>query len=280
MTDDRSSSDRGDPLAAYLKEISHLSPLSREEEKRLATSGGKQDLEELVTHNLKYVVMVANRYKGMGLSLPDLINEGNIGLMEAARRFDPKRGVKFITYAVWWVRQSILRAMAEQSGVIRLPVKQAGLISRTTKTIERLTHELKREPNLDEVAAAMKVKRQTLTTILRVYRDYVSLDSPLSDEDDTVRFVDMLESDPGGSMEADYVRLCFHKDIARLLSELPPRERDVLRMRYGFDDSPMTLEEIGKRMDLTRERIRQIEKVAKEKLRTRTSLKILEDYAR
>ncbi|MGK7345955.1 MAG: sigma-70 family RNA polymerase sigma factor [Candidatus Nitrospinota bacterium M3_3B_026] len=278
MGADKNSRAEENPLRAYLKDISGIHPLSRSEEKELGRKHDEASLRELVERNLKYVVMVANQYKGMGLSLEDLINEGNLGMMEAARRFDPERGVKFITYAVWWIRQAILRALADQARVVRLPMKQAGLMSKMAKSVDALTHKLGREPALSEVAESLGVKVKALERVMRVYKGYMSLDSPLSRDNDSTHFVDMLETDPEHSIEDDYIRLCLHHDMASLLKTLPQREEAVLRFRYGFDEPPMTLEEIGRRMGLTRERIRQIEKQAKEKLRSRLGVKVLEDY--
>ncbi|MBI5816214.1 MAG: RNA polymerase sigma factor RpoD/SigA [Nitrospinae bacterium] len=270
---------RSDSLNAYLKDISGITPLTRAEEIELARDGGDASVRKLVERNLKYVVMVANHYKGMGMSMNDLINEGNIGMMVAARRFNPDKGVKFITYAVWWVRQAILRALAEQARIVRLPVKQAGLINRITRAVEALSHRLKREPKLDEVAGEMRIRPKSLETIMRVYKDYMSLDSPISD-DDSVSLGDLLGTSPESSVEEEFIRLCFHHDMEKLLAELPEREAEVLRMRYGFDDPPMTLEGVGGKLGLTRERIRQIEKSAKEKLRVKTRIRILEEYLR
>lgn len=280
MRSDKKPPVEDDPLRSYLREISGIHPLSRSEEKQLARAHDEESLRKLVERNLKYVVMVANQYKGMGISLGDLINEGNLGMMEAAKRFDPERGVKFITYAVWWVRQSILRALADQARVVRLPMKQAGLMNKMAKSVARLTQRLSREPSLEEVAADLGIKIKSLERVMRVYRSYMSLDSPLSDNDDSTSFVDMLESDPEHSVEEDYIRLCLHHDIEALLKNLPEREEAVIRMRYGFDEPPMTLEEIGDRLGLTRERIRQIEKSAKERLRSKTGVNALEDYLR
>lgn len=268
-----------DSLKTYLKDIRRLDPLTRAEEMDLARDGGEDAIHKLVERNLKYVVMVANRYKGMGMSMSDLVSEGNIGILTAAHRFKSDRGVKFITYASWWVRQSILRALAEQARVVRLPLKQAGLLSRITRAVESLTRELNREPRVDEVARRLLIKLSTLEIILRVYRDYISLDSPISD-DNRLSYMDILRPETETSLEEDFIRLCLHHDMARLLDELPARDAEVLRMRYGFDDAPMTLEEIGKRMGLTRERVRQIEKAAKERLRAKTKIRILEDYLR
>ncbi len=277
MCSDGSSSSKGDPLNAYLRDIRGIYPLTRDEEKRLATNGDEASLALLVERNLKYVVMVANHYKGLGISLADLINEGNIGMMEAARRFDPERGVKFITYAVWWVRQNILRALADQAGAVRLPIKQAGIIYKIAKSVERLKRKFSREPTMEELAESLGLKIKSLERVMRVYRGYMSLDSPLNDDEGT-SFLDMLESDPEHSIEDDYIRLCLHHDLEKLLRELPERQEVVLRMRYGFDEPPLTLENIGKRLGLTRERVRQIEKSAKVKLRSKIGIQILEDY--
>ncbi|VAX15114.1 RNA polymerase sigma factor RpoD [hydrothermal vent metagenome] len=280
MVKERSSNFDSDPLKTYLHEISSITPLSREEEQRLARLGDEKSLHKLVERNLKYVVMVAHHYKGLGVSLADLINEGNLGMIEASRRFDPDRGVKFITYAVWWVRQSILRALAEQSRAVRLPVKQAGLLKKIACAIGELSFELKREPAMDEIANKIGIKLKALETIMWVYRGYMSLDTPLSDEEGSASFIDMLESDPEHSVEADFFRLCLHHDVDMLLGKLKKREEEVLRMRYGFDEPPMTLEKIGRKLNLTRERVRQIEKVAKGKMRSKSQIKILEDYLR
>jgi len=267
-------------LSAYLREISHLNPLSKSEEMALARAGGEKALQELVKHNLKYVVKVAGRYKGMGLSFSDLINEGNIGMIMAAQRYRADKEVKFITYAVWWIRQSIIKALADQAKVVRLPVKQAGLLLKVSRCIGKMRQQLSREPGMDELAREMKIKPSTLDTIMRVYRSYMSLDSPLKNDDNSTLFIDMLESEPGNSVEEDFIRLCLHHDIEKLLKTLTQREETIMRMRFGFDQPPATLEKIGKHVGLTRERIRQIEKLAKEKLRSRTGIKILEDYLR
>lgn len=275
----KSTDSDGDSLNAYLRDISDIHPLSKAEERHLADTGDDESLRKLVERNLKYVVMVANHYKGMGISLPDLINEGNVGMMQAALRFRPDKNVKFITYAVWWVRQSIFRALAEQASVVRLPIKQAGLLSKISKAVEQLRHALSREPVLEEVAEKLMMKPVSLERVMRVYRGYMSLDSPLNDERGTL-FIDMLEADPEHSVEEDYFRLCLHHDIKKLMHKLPERQEAVLRMRYGFDEPPMTLAGIGKRLGLTRERVRQIEKSAKNKLRSAMSLTHLEDFLR
>ena len=272
------SSPEGSPLQSYLSEIRNINPLTKSEELKLAGVGDEKALQELVLHNLKYVVTVANRYKGLGLAVTDLINEGNIGLIEAAKRFDPNRKVKFITYAVWWIRQSILQALSDQARIVRLPVKQAGLLQKITRKIEEMTKKNNMEPSVEDLAAAMGLKVSALETLLRVYRTYMSLDTPLNGDEDSVDFLDMMEAGGPNAIEEDFIQLCLHHDVEKMLKGLNPRERQVLKLRYGFDSPPMTLEVIGTRLGLTRERIRQIEKSAKDKLRSRTGAKILEEY--
>ncbi len=201
-------------------------------------------------------------------------------MIMAAQRYRADKGVKFITYAVWWIRQSIIKALADQAKVVRLPVKQAGLLLKVSRCIDKMRQKLSREPAMDELAREMKIKPSTLETIMRVYRGYMSLDSPLKDEDNSTLFIDMLESESSNCVEEDFIRLCLHHDIDKLLKTLTKREEVIMRMRFGFDQPPATLERIGKRVGLTRERIRQIEKLAKEKLRSKTGIKILEDYLR
>ncbi|HEB72856.1 MAG TPA: RNA polymerase sigma factor RpoD/SigA [Nitrospirae bacterium] len=280
MTPRRRFEQNTSSLSVYLREIGHFDPLSKSEEMALARAGDDKALQELVKHNLKYVVKVAGRYKGMGLSFADLINEGNVGMIMAAQRYREDKGVKFITYAVWWIRQSIIKALADQAKVVRLPVKQAGLLLKVSRCIDKMRQKLSREPAMDELAHEMEIKLSTLETIMRVYRGYMSLDSPLKDEDNSTLFIDMLESESGNCIEEDFIRLCLHHDIEKLLKTLTKREEVIIRMRFGFDQPPATLERIGKRVGLTRERIRQIEKLAKEKLRSKTGIKILEDYLR
>lgn len=274
----RLEQDTSSPLDVYFREIRHINPLSKLEEMALARQGGDKARQELVKHNLKYVVKVAGRYKGMGLSFSDLINEGNVGMIMAAQRYKADKGVKFITYAVWWIRQSIIKALAEQAKVVRLPVKQAGLLLKVSRCIGKMRQNLSREPGMEELAKEMNLKPSSLEAIMRVYRGYLSLDSPLKDGDNTTLFTDMLESKSSNCIEEDYVRLCLHHDLDRLLKTLSKREEAIMRMRFGFDEPPITLEAIGKRIGLTRERVRQIEKLAKQKLRSKTGIKILEDY--
>lgn len=266
-----------DPLWAYLKDISSIKPLSGKEEKILAAKGDQKSLNELVSRNLKYVVSVANRYKGCGISLPDLINEGNIGLIEAAKRFDPQKGVKFITYAVWWIRQSILHALAEQAGSVRLPIKQAGLLYKISAKYRELFLSLRREPTTEDVANSLKISPEDVESVMRVYRFHLSLDTPLKENDDT-SYLDMLTSSTEHPVDEDLLFSSFKKEIDGLLSELNPREKKVLKMRFGFRGEPMTLEEIGKKVGLSRERVRQIEKRAKIKLLSKAKTRAVKDY--
>lgn len=266
-----------DPLWAYLKDISSIKPLSGKEEKILAAKGDQKSLNELVIRNLKYVVSVANRYKGCGISLSDLINEGNIGLIEAAKRFDPQKGVKFITYAVWWIRQSILHALAEQAGSVRLPIKQAGLLHKVSAKYRELFLSLRREPTTEDVANSLKISPEDVESLMRVYRFHLSLDTPLKENDDT-SYLDMLTSSTEHPVDEDLIFSSFKKEIDGLLSELNPREKKVLKMRFGFRGEPMTLEEIGKKVGLSRERVRQIEKRAKIKLLSKAKTRAVKDY--
>ncbi len=269
-----------DSLGAYLKKISNIPLLSREEEVAMARRIQQGDTEaehDLVRHNLRYVVSVANRYKGTGLPLLDLINEGNIGLIQAARRFDPERGVKFITYAVWWIRQAIMHALADQSSTVRLPVKQAGILYKIAESFNKLQKKLSREPTNDELAEALGLPIEELEALLRVYRTHLSLDAPVGEYEDT-SYLDLLEETGMPSVEEQVLHSALASEVNALLETLPPRERKVLRMRFGMDGKPQTLEEVGKQMNLSRERIRQIEKKAKGRLKARARLKAVRDY--
>ncbi len=269
-----------DSLSSYLKEIRGIPVPTRDEEQRLARDmikGSREAMDQLIQGNLKYVVSVANKYKGCGLSLLDLINEGNIGLIQAAKRFDPDKGVKFITYAVWWIRQSIMHALAVQSGTVRLPMKQAGKLYKIGEKYQEFRQAKEREPTTDELAKELDQTVEEIDNILRVYRNHLSLDAPITEGDDT-RYLDMLESKDMPSIEEGLVRSSLASEVNALLQELSPREQEILKMRFGFNGDPMTLEEIGKKIGLSRERIRQIETKAKRRLRARAQMKALHDY--
>jgi len=270
-----------DSLNSYLKMISKIPLLTREDEAELAykiqDSDDQKALNELVRRNLRYVVSVANKYKGCGLSLADLISEGNVGLIQAAKRFDPERNVKFITYAVWWIRQAIMHALAEQSGTVRLPIKQAGLLYRIGEKFQDLMQRKGHEPSTQELAKELGLAPEDVESVLRVYRTHLSLDSPIKDNEET-SYIELLESSGNPSIEDNLIRASLRKEIEELLEELTPRESEILKLRYGFDEEPKTLEEIGNKLGLSRERIRQIEKKAKNKLRSRSRTKPLRDY--
>ncbi|MBI3129010.1 MAG: RNA polymerase sigma factor RpoD/SigA [Candidatus Tectomicrobia bacterium] len=271
-----------DTLAIYLREIGQYPILTREEEHELAVRAKDGDMEafnRLVRCNLRYVVSVANRYKGFGLSLEDLINEGNIGLIHAIRRFDPYRGVKLITYAVWWIRQSIMHAIADHTGTVRLPIKQAGLIHKIGQTYQRLRQEMDREPSSEELAEGLNMKMDDVENILRVHRNYLSLDTPIAGSEET-SYLDLLEAKDVLTAEDNLVQHSLEEEIEDLLAGLDPREREIIRLRFGFDGDPMTLEEIGQRIGLSRERIRQIEKKIIRRFRARAKNKPLLDYLR
>jgi RNA polymerase primary sigma factor len=268
-----------DSLQAYLRQINTIPLLSREEEVELATraqAGDQEALDKLIVSNLRYVVSVARRYLGYGLSLADLINEGNIGLIQAAKRFDPTRGVKFITYAVWWIRQAVTHALAEHGGVIALPVRQLEKLRKVLEGYRRYTQQIGVEPSHEELAAELDLPPNEVETMLHVYR-HLSLDAPIGEEGET-SFVDVLPSTSVPSGEEAYINATLTQEIQELLSQLPPREQQVLRLRFGLDGEPKTLEEIGAMLGVTRERVRQIEEKAKDRLRQRAKMRALQEY--
>jgi RNA polymerase primary sigma factor len=270
----------GDSLQAYLKKIEKIPLLTREEEVELAAraqAGDQEALDKLIRSNLRYVVSVARKYIGCGLSLADLINEGNIGLIQAAKRFDPARGVKFITYAVWWIRQAIMHALAEQGGTVRLPLKQMGTLHKIADSYREHVNRTGIEPTSAELGKALDLPPEEVETILRVYRSYLSLDAPISSDGD-VSHLDLLQSKTLPSVEETYIKSTLTEEIDELLGQLPAREQQILRLRFGFDDEAKTLEEIGKMLGLSRERVRQIEKRAKDLLRAKAKTKALKDY--
>ncbi|HUU49744.1 MAG TPA: RNA polymerase sigma factor RpoD/SigA [Nitrospinota bacterium] len=269
-----------DSLNAYLKKIRNIPLLTREEEKVLGQKiqkGDEQSLNELIRRNLKYVVSVANKYKGCGMSLLDLINEGNIGLIQAAKRFDPSRGFKFITYAVWWIRQAIMHALAEQSGTVRLPIKQAGILYKIGEKYQEIFQNEGKEATPEELAKELNIPQKQIELILRVYRTYLSLNAPIRDDEDT-SYIELMESSNTSSIEDSLIKSSLSREIEELLKELPEREEKILRLRFGFEGKPYTLEQIGKMMNLSRERIRQIEKRAKSRLLARKKTRALKDY--
>ncbi|MFQ5702202.1 MAG: RNA polymerase sigma factor RpoD/SigA [Acidobacteriota bacterium] len=251
-------------LKKYLQEISKLSRITADEEKKLGAriaKGDKAALKKLVEANLRFVVSFAKKYRGC-----DLINEGNIGLIEAAKRFDPKKNVKFITYAVWWVRQSIIHALSDQSGAFRLPQKQANLLYRIGKTISTLTGELERSPTPDEIAERLEITVEEVLSLLRVADDNVSLSTVIDDEHE-FHLSDKLEQDMVPSADDVLLRSSLKTLLHAALVDLEPKEEKVVKLRFGLSgEEPKTLKEIGEMMNLSRERIRQIEAQALEKL--------------
>lgn len=278
----KSSLNLGDAnvLSRYLNEISKITPLTREEEYTIGTeiqeSQNRKAIHELVRRNLKYVVTVANKYKGCGLSLQDLIEEGNIGIIQAAKRFNPNKRVKFITYAVWWIRQAIMHALASQAGTVKLPIKQAGKMYKIERQINSLSQTLKREPTTAEVANKMGYKEEEIEIIMRAYRTHLSLDTPLRKNDET-HYLDLLESPNYIPYDDQIMRENLKEKVNDMLKHLSKREETILRMRFGFSSDPKTLEQIGKEINLSRERVRQIEKRAKARLRKSSQAEALQD---
>jgi len=265
----RSTSTGSESLKKYLKEISRLPRITVPEERELGfriQKGDAKALRRLVEANLRFVVSYAKRYRGCGLSFLDLINEGNIGLIEAAKRFDPDKGVKFITYAVWWVRQAIIHALSDQSGAFRLPQKQANLLYRIGKAQSNLRSELKRTPSTEEIATRMEITVKEVSNLLQVSDDNISL-SAVIDEEHDFHLSDKLEQETIPAADLVMLKNSLRGLLRNALTELDPKEERVLRLRFGLDGTdPKTLKEIGEMLSLSRERIRQIEAQALEKL--------------
>ncbi len=268
-------------LDKYLLEIGKVKLLSAKEEIELAkeiTHGSKEALEKLVKANLRFVVSVAKQYQGQGLSLGDLINEGNIGLIKAAERFDESRGFKFISYGVWWIRQSILQALAEQSRIIRLPLNRIGILSKVWKAYIDLQQEFEREPTAEELAAELDLEIEVVADALKIAGKHVSFDTPVKSDEQGV-LMDILTNNDEPSPDNKLMSNSLHKDIDRSLSLLTKRESEVVRLYYGIDtDHSFTLEEIGEKFHLTRERVRQIKEKAIRRLRHTSRSKNLRSY--
>lgn len=260
-----------EPLSQYMAEIGKIKILTRDEEIKLAIeikAGDPKAVQEMVRRNLKYVVTVANKYRGLGIPLQDLIEEGNIGLIQAAKRFDVEKNVKFITYAVWWIKQAIMHSLAEQSGTVKLPVKQAGKVNKINKRSQQMAQDLEREPTQSELAKSLGYGDEEITSIMRAYRTHLSLDSPLKDDEDTP-YLDLLENRDFIPYDDQIMQESLSEKVDQLLEDLSEREAEILKMRFGFLGEVKTLEEIGKEIGLSRERVRQIEKRAKSKLKTK-----------
>ena len=268
-------------LDKYLHEIGKVPLITAEEEVQLARkirNGDEQALERLINANLRFVVSVAKQYQNQGLSLPDLINEGNLGLIKAAQRFDETRGFKFISYAVWWIRQSILQALAEQARIVRLPLNKIGSINKINNTFARLEQEFQREPTFNEIAEALDIAPKDVKEALKISSTHVSMDAPLkADEENTL--YDVLLHSESESPDSHLLDDSLRREIERSLSTLSPREADIVRLYYGLNgEPPYSLEEIGKLFNLTRERVRQIKEKAIKRLKHTYRSKILKSY--
>jgi RNA polymerase primary sigma factor len=268
-------------LKLYLEEISKIPAVTEEEEKRLADRLKKADPEainRLIEGNLRFVVSYVKKYQGMGLSFLDLINEGNVGLVEAAQRFDPRRNVKFISYAVWWIRQAIIHALSQSAHSFNLPQKVTDKISRMNKEVEMLKKELGREPSREEIAGRLKITPEEVADLELIQEKGVSLSDKLG-EDEGLEVEDRLSDNLAPSVEYQIIKNSIEQQIREVLDELGEREALVLKLRFGIDsDEPLTLQEIGDRLRLTRERIRQIEQKAIGKLARSQKLKQLRGY--
>ncbi len=269
-------------LEKYLQEIGKVDLITPEEEVQLAIrikQGDQIALEKLTKANLRFVVSVAKQYQNQGLSLSDLINEGNLGLIKAAQRFDETRGFKFISYAVWWIRQSILQALAEQSRIVRLPLNKVGLSNKISKAYSQLEQEYEREPSTEELAEMLEIGTEEVETTLGVAARHVSVDAPFVDSEDNT-LLDVLENPNSEAADSELSHYdSLRCEIERSLGTLTDRQRDVIKLYFGIGvEHPMSLEDIGEKFSLTRERVRQIKDKAITKLRTTTRCQLLKSY--
>jgi len=269
-------------LEKYLQEIGKVELISPEEEVKLAIlikQGDQRALDKLTKANLRFVVSVAKQYQNQGLTLPDLINEGNVGLIKAAQRFDETRGFKFISYAVWWIRQSILQALAEQSRIVRLPLNKVGLTNRISKAYSQLEQEYEREPTSEEIANLLDLQTEEVAATIGAAARHVSMDQPFGDGEEG-SLIDVLENPNAESTDMHLsFKVSLSTEIDRSLSTLTERQKDVIRFFFGIGvDHPLSLEDIGERYSLTRERVRQIKDKAITKLRSASRCKLLRTY--
>ncbi|GAB1373814.1 RNA polymerase sigma factor SigA [bioreactor metagenome] len=267
-------------LDKYLQEIGREELITVEDEVELAQrirKGDQEALEKLTRANLRFVVSVAKQYQNQGLSLPDLINEGNLGLIKAAEKFDETRGFKFISYAVWWIRQSILQALAEQSRIVRLPLNQVGSLNKINKALSKFEQENERLPSPEELAVILDIPREKIADTLRVSGRHVSVDAPFVDGEDN-NLLDVLPNTDSPNADRGLLNESLNKEIERALSTLTERERDIVKYFFGIGTTEMTLEEIGEHFGLTRERVRQIKEKAIRRLRHSARSKLLKSY--
>lgn len=267
-------------LDKYLQEIGHEELLSVDEEVELAQKikkGDRQALERLTRANLRFVVSVAKQYQNQGLSLPDLINEGNVGLIKAAEKFDETRGFKFISYAVWWIRQSILQAIAEQSRIVRLPLNQVGSVNKINRELNKFEQEHERRPSVNEIADRIDLPEEKVEEAMKANNRHVSMDAPFADGEDN-SLLDVLADNNMPMADKALVQESLRKEIDRAIDLLNDREQKVVRAFFGIGSQEMTLEEIGDKYNLTRERVRQIKEKAIRRLRHNTKNKLLKTY--
>ena len=267
-------------LEKYLQEISKETMISAEEEVELAQrikKGDTKALERLTKANLRFVVSVAKQYQNQGLSLPDLINEGNLGLLKAAERFDETRGFKFISYAVWWIRQSILQAISEQSRIVRLPLNQVGSVNKINREINRFEQLYERRPSVDEIAEKVDLPQEKIDEAMAINGHQISVDAPFVEGEDN-SLLDVMANSDAPLADNQLVEESLKSEIQNALSALNERERNVLEASYGINQPELTLEEIGTKFGLTRERVRQIKEKAIRKLRNSKANKFLKTY--
>lgn len=267
-------------LDKYLQEIGKEDLINVEEEVELAQrikKGDHEALEKLTRANLRFVVSVAKQYQNQGLTLPDLINEGNLGLIKAAEKFDETRGFKFISYAVWWIRQSILQALAEQSRIVRLPLNQVGSLNKINKAFSRFEQEFERKPTPEELAEALELPREKVVDTLRVSGRHISVDAPFVDGEDN-SLLDVLPNADSPIADRALLTESLIREIDRALATLTEREREIIKCFFGIGVQEMTLEEIGEKFGLTRERVRQIKEKAIRRLRHTSRSKLLKSY--
>ena len=267
-------------LEKYLQEIGHQDLLTADEEVELAQQikkGDRKALERLTKANLRFVVSVAKQYQNKGLSLPDLINEGNLGLIKAAERYDETRGFKFISYAVWWIRQSILQAIAEQSRIVRLPLNQVGSVNRIARELNKFEQENERKPSVEEMADRIDLPEEKIAEAMKINTHHVSMDAPFADGEDN-SLLDFLPNTDSPSTDNVLDQESLRTEIGRVLDVLNDREQKVIKAFFGIGVQEMTLEEIGDKYNLTRERVRQIKEKAIRRLRYNTKSKTLKTY--
>jgi RNA polymerase primary sigma factor len=269
-------------LDMYLQDIGRVELITAQEEVVLAVkirNGDMRALDKLVKANLRFVVSVSKQYQNQGLSLPDLINEGNLGLIKAAQRFDETRGFKFISYAVWWIRQSILQALAEQSRIVRLPLNKIGAINKINKTLSKLEQDLEREPSYDELSQVIDMLPKDIYETMRNNNRHLSMDAPLTSNEEGGNMYDLLRNDAAQAPDRELIGESLQLEIFRSLATLTEREADVIKLFFGLAGKhPHSLEEIGEKFDLTRERVRQIKEKAVRRLKHGSRSRLLKSY--